>query len=115
MSTERGTVKVTINGRERTLKAAIKLVPEIEDATGKGLTTLAGEILTQRGRITDVAHVLRIALADAGTNLSFADVLGIIEHDGITQSTITAGLFLGAFYPQRESGPSQKKVAKAAS
>jgi hypothetical protein len=96
--TNRGTVKLKIGGVSKTLPVKIGLALEIEDETGIGVLALVRQLSGGMVKLRDSLAVLRVALRSNGEHYEDADMLAMLESDGIVgihkaASSIVTALF----------------------
>ena len=110
----RGLVKVSFGGKEHVWTVNLRLVPQIETATDRGLIALANEVFAQRARIQHVAEVIRVAMNANGAHVSTDDVLDMGDDAGVLEMYVVAGKVLGALFERPKDADASPKKAKAA-
>lgn len=105
----RGLVKFTLGGIERETRVTLGLAPDIEEATNKGLLTIADEVWKFTARLTDIAQIIRLALAQTGVKYSRAEVIDLIAFEGVAYHVETAARLLSALLEKPEGAKDGKK------
>lgn len=110
----RGLVKVSFAGKEHVWTVNLRLVPQIETATDRGLIVLANQIFSQTAQIGHVAEVLRAALNANGHTVTTDEVLDMADAGGVLEAYVAAGKVLGALFERPKDADASPKKAKAA-
>lgn len=110
----RGLVKVSFGGKEHVWTVNLRLVPQIETATDRGLIVLSQEVFSQTARIGHVAEILRAVMAANGASVTTDDVLNMADEGPVLDMYVAAGKVLGALFERPKEADASSKKAKAA-
>lgn len=95
---DRGTVSFRFGGLARTVRVELGLAIDVEEATGTGALDLAGQLFRSQARFGQALVVIRCALARNGVVYDDSDMLEYAQHEGITETMLTAGKIMGALF-----------------
>lgn len=110
----RGLVKVSFGGKEHVWTVNLRLVPQIETATDRGLITLSHEVFSRTARLQHVAEVIKAAMTANGHAVTADDVLDMGDKDGVSAMYLAAGLVLGALFERPKDADASSKKVRAA-
>lgn len=108
---ERGIVKLTLSGREISLRVPLKLAIQIESDTGKGLVELVRQGGTGALPLLDCLKIIGATLAENGEHWEHDELMAAVEDIGIMKAMLMAAEILNIFFEVPKSHLAKKAKA----
>ncbi|KWT72370.1 hypothetical protein APY04_0164 [Hyphomicrobium sulfonivorans] len=109
-------LEITFGGVKRDLRIELKEAPKLEAATGLGALKLYEALHKREVTTTQLAEVLRVALATNGVRYSTDEVFELIAVEGLANAYAVAEMVVVQLFllPDEAKAAAEGKKSKAA-
>lgn len=104
-------VTFQFGGIARSVTIELGLAVKLENALGRGVLQIAGELRNLTARFADCLTIIRVALAETGVVYTEAEAFKHIEVEGIVSAQIAATQIVNALFVTNDKAPAQKGKA----